>query len=203
MKRLILSLLLIMSGQAVAETSVYRSVDAEGNPVFSDKPTADSEAIELKEIQTVPAEKNLKFESRPSKQMNPERYTSLEITSPANGDDIRENAGNVTVEVEVKPKLRQADRLQLSFDSEIVQEGNQTTFEITEIDRGTHQISVAIIDRNGNEVKRSSSISFHLQRTSNLDPAFAPNPNVVSPTNPPKPPAPPVSPLNPPKPPPP
>jgi len=194
---------LFLFGQALAETNVYRSIDAEGNPVFSDIPTADSETIELQEIQTVPAEKNLKFESRPSKQVQPDKYTSLKITSPADGTEVRENAGNVTVEVELKPELRKTDSLQLSFDSEIVQEGNQTTFEITDIDRGTHQISVAIIDKDGNEIKRSSSITFHLQRTANLDPAFAPNPNVVSPTNPPKPPAPPVSPLNPPKPPPP
>ncbi|MDX1519387.1 MAG: DUF4124 domain-containing protein [Gammaproteobacteria bacterium] len=203
MKHILLGVFILVPGLVLAGTSVYRTVDEDGNPVFSDEPSPQAEEINLPEVQTVPAERNIKFETTKSKEDSSGKYKSLAITSPENDEPVRENAGNVTVKVQVKPGLRRQDSLRVYLDSELVKEGRDTSFDLANLERGTHQLTASVVNKEGEEILTSTPVTFHLLREANLDPNLAPDPNVVSPLNPPKPPPPAVSPLNPPKPPPP
>ena len=174
MKYLYLCLLLFSFGEVLAGASVHRSLDEEGNPVFSDTPTADSEPVELKEVQTVPAESDLKFEYTPPVK-EAEKYTSLSITTPADDSAVRENAGNLEVSIASKPKLAPGHRALLYLDGSEVAQGAQTSFSLENLDRGTHTLSVAIMA--GDEVLiESKPISFTLLRHSEQHPKPAPPP---------------------------
>jgi len=202
MRTFLYCVLLLSGGQLMAETSIYRSYDADGNPVFSDEPSAGSESIDIGEVQTVPAETDVKFEYTKRESSKPGWYSGLMITSPGNDEAVRANAGDITVEVKIEPRLRKQDRIKLYLDSQLVEEGSETSFTLTELDRGTHRLYASVFDDKGEELLRSSAVTFHLQRESVLiDSPQGQDPNTVSPLNPPKPPAPGVSPTNPPKPP--
>lgn len=218
----ILLLLICFLPMLPAVAEVYRSVNEKGEVIYTDKPSPGAEQIEVDEVQTIDAPAEQDFEYTPPQKEQPQRYTKLEITSPANDADIRENTGNVTVNVSLEPALHAGDQLVLYMDGAKVSEGTGSQFNLTNLDRGTHSLSVAVVDASGKELKRSKSIEFHLKRVADLDPNLyktvdengnviftaKPSPGAeqveikeISPTNPPKPKTPPVSPTNPPKPP--
>ncbi len=175
MNKILLSLLLCFSGHAVADTSVYRSLDEEGNPVFSDEPSPDAEALELREVQTVPAEGNLKFEYTPAEKETPTAYEDLSFSSPLDDTAVRENAGNLVVTLVSKPALRPGHRVVLYLDGEEVGRGMQTTFNLENLDRGTHTLSAEIA--HGDKVLiESESVTFTLLRHSEQHPKPAPPP---------------------------
>lgn len=169
MNRFLLCVFLLVSGAAAAEgTSIYRSYDAEGNPVFSDEPMPDSESFEIREIQTVPAE-NAEFEYTRKEKTEDVKYTRLDILYPENDTSVRENAGNLTVTIESEPALRPGHSAHLYLDGVEVAAGSQTSFSLENLDRGTHTLSASI--RAGEKpIIESDTVTFTLHRHSRLHP---------------------------------
>jgi hypothetical protein len=83
---------------------------------------------------------------------------------------VRENAGNVTIITQVDPELKTGHRIRVLLDGAPEQEGPQTSFLLTNVDRGTHAVSAEIVDDSGNVLLASSASVFHLLR------AVAPRP---------------------------
>jgi len=167
---LIISLFFIYSTQA----DVYKSVDEDGNVIFTDKPSPDAEKIKVKEVQTVetpkiePKQEALPAEEPAEEEQKPVEYSKVEITSPENVSAVRANNGNITISAAVEPALdnEAGDTLALYMDSKLVSAGPGTQFNLNNVDRGTHSFRVAVIDKGGNELKRSASISFTVLRHS-------------------------------------
>lgn len=187
---------------ASVHADIYRSVDEDGNIVYSDKPSPGAEKIQVDEIQTIKGDEVEPFEYTPPDR-GPEvvsPYTALAITSPQNNETIRSNAGDIEVTVDIKPGLIPGHRLVLYLDGNQVAEGG-AEIELNNVDRGTHTLNAVIKTSDDRELERSAPVTFTLQRVSvSQQPAGNGNGGSVSPTNPPKPPAPPVSPTNPPPP---
>ena len=144
----------------VSSAEVYRSVDADGNVVFSDEPTPNAEKVIIPEVQTVPPPNAGNFRYK-SPQGKPRSYT-LAITSPADDAAIRDNAGNISVSVSVEPRLFSGDKLVIYMDGKEV--GTGTSVSLQNVDRGTHQLRAVIKDRNDRIRKSSKSVSFHMLR---------------------------------------
>ena len=161
---LIICLFFVYSTQA----EVYKSVDENGNVVFTDKPGPDSEKVEVKEISVIEGPKHEPFEYTPrnKKDEDGQGYKKLEITSPENDTAVRDNSGNVSVSVAIEPALNieAGDKLVLYMDGGKAAEGVTTQFNVQNVDRGTHTFNVAVVDNGGKELKRSSTISFTIQR---------------------------------------
>ena len=178
---LILSFLLPVSIQA----DVYRSVDEEGNVIYTDKPSPDAEKIELKEVQTVKPGPTTPSKKAPSQAKKPEveQYTNLQITSPENDTALRDNAGNVSISVNVEPALntKVGDQLVLYLDGKDIAKGTGTRFNINNVNRGTHSVNVAVMSKGGKELIRSDPVSFTLLRFSALHPKPAPRPSAGGP----------------------
>ncbi|WP_081869670.1 DUF4124 domain-containing protein [Endozoicomonas numazuensis] len=177
MKRIIFSLLLVLplSGQS---SEIYKTVDNNGNVTFTDSPGANKKAepVELPPITSIPSSPT---SSQPAvKQLDDQKgdiYPTFTITEPANDSTVRDN-GNFTVNVSLKPRLTVGHTLSLSVDG--VQQGKpqrNTQFKLQNIDRGTHQLSVAILNRNGKTLKTTRS-TVHVQRTVVRPPTPAPAP---------------------------
>lgn len=168
---------------------IYKSVDEDGNVVFSDQPSAGAEEIEKKEIMTVPATvPDIDFSRGENEKSAKEPYESIAITSPANDSAIRDNAGNISVNVTTKPALGNGHQIVIYMDGTEVARDPVTSFDFQNVDRGTHTLAAAVVNNDGKELKRSDEISFSVLRHSvqnqNQNPgAGAP----VSPTNPPRP----------------
>ena len=166
---LIISLFFISASQA---DDVYRSVDEDGNIIFTDKPLPDAEKITIDEIQTVDTPKTKPFKYTPAKKPTAGTYSNLMISSPANDTAIRDNTGNISISVAVEPSLRanRGDRLIIYMDNQIIGEGSSTTVNLKNVDRGTHSLSAVIVSVNGKELKRSPPSSFTMIRHSSISP---------------------------------
>lgn len=170
MRYFTLALLLLLSFASGAH-DIYRKVDKDGNVIFTDVPSDDAEKIQLKETTTI---KSLDVEpSSPATRLQEVQsipYKSLSIVNPKNDEAIRDNAGNVTVEISIEPALMTGHEVVVYLDGEEKTKGAGTAFDLENIDRGTHQIRVSIKDPQGHIVASSRSTTFHIMRQSVIAP---------------------------------
>ena len=164
--KFLLFISLIIVPSAYAET-VYKAVDADGNTVFSDVPSEGAEEIKVKEAQAINIPKVRSFKLSPpednSKKFN---YTKLAIISPENGSTIHGGEGNVNITVTLEPGLTEMDVMVLFMDGKEMLSGRAPQFLLTNVDRGTHSISVAVKNKVDKELKRSAKVTFHVRKTS-------------------------------------
>ncbi len=171
---------LVFSPFAYAET-VYKTVAEEGNIIFSDTHTEGAEAIEIKEAQTITIPETKPFDYIPEKEKQTDvQYTKLVITSPKNDTTVHSNGGSVSVEVKIEPQLFEKDLIVLFLDGKQVSSGRATQFSLTNIDRGTHIINVAVNNEKDKLLKRSDKVVFHLRRASSLSTARTPKTSTTS-----------------------
>lgn len=163
--------LLTVAGVANA-TQIYKSVDADGNVVFSDLPPAPGTAAEPVELPaantfTAPATGVQPGRRGPEQDSAAgSRYHSLRVLDPPNDAGIRENDGNVVVTAELQPALRSGHSLQLYLDGVLHQAAQAPQFQLINIDRGTHVLELRVVDEAGNVLATSDPSVFHLQRRS-------------------------------------
>lgn len=177
MKKLLVIVLISVGASAHAE--IYRWVDENGNPVFTDEPNPQAERIELDGTSTyqpveipetaLPDEESESLSAPLQENEQPVPDYQLAIVQPENDLGLRANDGMVTVNIRVQPTLsdERGDQLQLVLDGEMVQSpGRQTSFQLENVDRGTHYLQAVITDKDGNALVRSERSVFHLQRFS-------------------------------------
>jgi hypothetical protein len=145
---------------AAEEGKIYRSRDANGNVIFSDKAKASADEIEVAEPMTYQAPKITQKLSPPIGQdIDSFSYLSITITSPKIDEAIRSNNGALTVSFTVKPPLQSGHSVQLILDGNLEQSTQDSTrFELDNVDRGTHSILLNIVDEKTRTVIKSSSI---------------------------------------------
>ena len=165
--KVLLVLFLIHSTAVHAQKEVYKSVDEQGNTVFSDTQTTDSEKIEIQDIQTVPALENFPEYYHPTKPV--ERYSGINIISPDDDTTIWDNGGSLTVSVSIEPQLLAPDKIVLFLDGKEYASGTSAGFNLTEIDRGTHTLQVSIRSALGDITISSKVVTFHLKQNSILN----------------------------------
>ena len=163
--RIILLILGILAVPAVMG-DVYRSVDEDGNIVYSDKSSPDAEKVEIQEVQTIDPGAVPEFESSTNKQ-DPSAgdYQGITISSPANDQTISANDGNVNVSVSVQPALKEGDTIELYLNGGLAG-SSKGGFNLENLDRGSHTISAVLKDKDGKEILHSEPITFHVQRHS-------------------------------------
>lgn len=161
-----------------AESRIYRTVDADGNVVFTDIPPREDEKGE-QIIVTNPNSFTSNDASGPrdewivegaeadqpdAEDEKPFAYESLVIKSPEDDQAVRENAGNITIVAVAKPRMQTGHTMRLLMDGQVVQEGPQSNFALQHVDRGTHAIATEIVDERGQILIRSESSTFHMLR---------------------------------------
>ncbi|MCM2320604.1 hypothetical protein D3C75_803670 [compost metagenome] len=164
-------LLLALALPASAE--IYRYTDERGNPVYTNQPPQGvaTESVQLGPTNTVAAPVPA---APPQSDSEAElRYSRLEITGVPDDDaTLRANAGNFTVGVSLEPSLQADDLLQVLLDGQpLTPPGTQTSFQLGQVDRGTHSLQ-AVILRDGKPLQSSATVSFTLQRVHTKSPAF-------------------------------
>ena len=158
--------------------AVYKSVDAEGNVVYTDEPGDNGTPVDLPPLSTIPAPTfSPVLQTGNEAESAPKAYQSIGIVSPAQDETIRENSGAVSVEASIDPPLDTSagHRFQFYLDGEPRSNPSATgQVQFQEVDRGQHELEVAVVDGNGNELIRSDVVRFHLHRISAL---FPPRPS--------------------------
>lgn len=179
-------LLLLLPSLALAD-SVYRTLDEQGNVIFTDQPSPGAERIEIKQAPAVEFRKIEIPERRERQQQKTEQYyQELFIQQPSIEQTIHDNQGNLSVSVAVVPELKQGHRLLLELDGQQIAEQAAPLFQLQNIDRGAHAVSVRILDQNGQTVLASAPVTFYLRRVSKLTGPLSNQSNVITPLNPPR-----------------
>jgi len=170
MRHYLLVLLLILPWAAQAQT-IYKSTDADGNVVFTDKPPAEgvaSEEVRLKRLNTAPApvpqaERPAEVRSRASMQ------PAVSIVIPEDQTVIPMGGGDFDVQASATPPLGPGERLQLRLDGAASGEPQAgTSWSLRNIYRGGHNLSIDRLDADGQVVAQSDPVHVQVMRPFNI-----------------------------------
>jgi hypothetical protein len=171
MSRLLLLALLLLPLGGVAQ-AVYRTTDAQGNVVFTDSPPANATPADRVEIRPTNTVQPPQIPPRPVSENTPNAeaevaaYT-LTITEPANETTIPMGPGNFSVSVNVSPALRGAENLLLFVNGAPQGEPQRaSTWSLTNVYRGQHDLTVGVIDDSGKTLAISPPVRVFVQRPS-------------------------------------
>jgi len=134
--------------------------------VFSDSPKPGAEEVEIKtnNNSVIPSIDTSILDIKPKK--IEEDYQVI-IVQPIDNSTIRDNTGSVHVSGRIKPIFKRGLSIQLYIDN-IPYEKPQThsMFALRDIERGEHQIKMALLNEKGKVIALSTSITFYMHRTS-------------------------------------
>lgn len=156
-----------------SQAEVYRTVDADGNVVFSDVEDDRSEKviIDIAPSYTAPNIPAVDIVEEPTKaeegRIAIPKY-KLSIISPQQNETFQ-NPENIAVVAEISPKLNSKRNDQLIFKLDGKQVGDQQTplnTVLTGVERGSHILVVSVVDQSGKVLKSSKSSLFHVHRHS-------------------------------------
>jgi hypothetical protein len=167
-----LAIFLSLAFSAAAADQIYRTVDADGNVVFTDVPPANAQGQPAgHEVALPPANTYEPEAAAPAAAAAPASpeptnpYDDLAIVDPTNDQTVRQNNGDILVQAVVDPPLQSDHRMLLTFDgapTAIEAEGG--IFQLSNVDRGTHTASARIVDANDEVVMESDPVTFTVQR---------------------------------------
>ncbi|WP_239495401.1 DUF4124 domain-containing protein [Salinicola halophilus] len=171
----------LLTGSAWA-ASVYKHRAADGSVVFSDEPQA-GERVDLQPITVVDPERPAAVSpSRPDDtdtRSEAFEYARFAIASPSDEQTLPTGqAGNVQVQLDIDPALRQGDRVQLRVNGEVRQSPMHTrVFALTGLDRGEYRLVAELVDTGGQVRLATAPVTLYVQRASVNLPANPNNPN--------------------------
>ncbi|MFO8141134.1 MAG: DUF4124 domain-containing protein [Marinobacter sp.] len=164
---------LLLLASAAAHAEVYRHVDAQGNVTFSDEPMQGSETIRVKPVTTItlPKPEAVMETDRLLEEVEREgaAYDSVALAHPENDQAFYSGNGTVTFEVRSTPALRRGHRYEVTLDGQPVGQSSSGSITVNNIDRGSHNAGVHIVDQDGIQVKSGQPVSFTIHRPSRLN----------------------------------
>ncbi|MCP4995805.1 MAG: DUF4124 domain-containing protein [Gammaproteobacteria bacterium] len=169
MKKLLVLLLLFFSTALPAE--IYKWVDERGEVHFTDEPRKGAEAVELKPatiFHSAPVNPPAEIEVTGEPEQVPIKpsYDNITIMQPMNDQAVRSNGqGNLDVVVASTPDLNKGDNYRVSLDGILLeQDYTSNVISLNNLVRGTHTLSVDIVDGSGKTLLSSAEVSFHMLR---------------------------------------
>ncbi|WP_397457762.1 DUF4124 domain-containing protein [Pseudomonas asplenii] len=153
---------------AVAE--VYTYIDSQGNRVFTDQPHKGATRVPLAPSNRMSANPHRPTAKPATSQASTApifHYQMVRILVPDPDATVRSAEGNLIVSVTSDPGLQTGHGYRLLLDGKPTgAAGTSPVFALENIDRGTHQLSVEILDEQGRIAERTANQPFHMVRMS-------------------------------------
>ncbi|WP_028862285.1 DUF4124 domain-containing protein [Psychromonas aquimarina] len=156
-----------------AETKIYHWIDEDGNSHFSDTAVPGTEEVTVKNENLFSSDTALKTDSEDNDLSLDDEFADSEpaveyqatITSPQDDMALRSNDGTINVHVKTTPEKENTQKLQLYLDGKALGSPQiSPTMSARNIDRGTHQVQVHLLDEKGNVLAKTQIVTVHLQR---------------------------------------
>lgn len=170
MKTITLPLLILMAAfSSTATAQIYKTIDKNGNVVFTDIPSRSqpSEKVILRPITELPPQViSAPFSKTPADKTaaNHFSYDVFTITSPANDSTVR-NSGTFTIKVSTKPTLDRTHKVRFSINGKAITGPRRSlNYQVKNLERGTHQITAELLNSSG-KVVQSTDSTVHVQRS--------------------------------------
>jgi len=160
---------------AAAAVPAWTWVDEQGRRHYSDQPVAGATQIDLPTSQTfsAPATRARTDSQAQAPGTSPQAfaYTVLDVVEPSAQSTHNDIGGNLAVEVVTYPALQSGHRIDAVLDGNYVNIGSRNLdFTLTDIVRGEHTLQAVIVDADGNELRRSTPVTFFVRQTSTQTP---------------------------------
>ncbi|MGD9265609.1 MAG: DUF4124 domain-containing protein [Lysobacterales bacterium] len=183
----VLLLLVLVCGQAGAQ--VYKTVDEDGNVVYTDQPPKDgSGPMELPPLSIVEAPDYEEI-ARPKTDMDEDednelslrqlrnRYRGFAIISPENEQSLWNPQGLISMAWQAPYPLQQGMQVRASMDGEQIGLTRDRVIPITRLDRGAHTLEAVLVDARGRTVATAEPVTFFIRQPSVIinRPAARPN----------------------------
>ncbi|WLH36025.1 DUF4124 domain-containing protein [Pseudomonas sp. FP2196] len=164
----LIAVLALTALQVSAEVFTY--VDAQGNRVYTDQPRGNAKRVPLATSNRMPANPTGAAPIATAKKSSVQplfHYDMLRVLVPEPDATIRSSAGELIVSVTSEPALQRGHLYRLLLDGKATGEpGLSPVFPLSNIDRGSHNLSVEIVDAQGRTVERTANQPFHMLRIS-------------------------------------
>ena len=163
MNRFILFLTCVFISISVSAETVYKTTNPDGSVEFTDKNIVDSEEVEVRKPITYQAPR-LPSPNLPVKKLSPKFEYSLVINEPVDDSTIVGKL-DVLVSIYTNPNLKIGHNHQIRYELAgkiILSKKIKETFK--NVDRGTHDLMVSIIDKTGKVISPVVSRTFHMKR---------------------------------------
>lgn len=166
--------LIVLYAVPLMAGEIYRTVDEDGNTVFTDQPPSDdARPEELQGITTIESEPverapDTGQDSSMAEEQDPEAaYEGLRIVFPPAEEATRRVTGEVTVRVEVDPQgtpIAEGHRLRVHVDGEPAGESGGKEVRVGPLNPGPHRLQARLVGGDGGAIVESSEITFYLIR---------------------------------------
>ena len=163
-------MLALLSG--LAQSEIYKSVSANGEVSYSDKPSPGAKRMQKRELSTyTPPALPVRQTRRPARPASSDYYKSFSFIKPQNNATIRNNPGIVMVEVKLDPGLQNnlGHKIQFYLDDEPYGPPvDNYAVTLSNLDRGEHTLSASVINADGKLQISTLDVDVHLKRESRL-----------------------------------
>jgi hypothetical protein len=179
--RQLASFLLIALALPAAAAEVWRWKDANGVVHYSDQPVSGAERMNLG---STPAPTSQPATAAPRVGVGqgpqtaaPIPYSSCTVVAPAN-DETFNMVNSVSATLQITPSIQVGHRLQVLLDGRLYAEwpDRVLSYTLVNIYRGTHTLSVQVLDADGKSVCAGPATTFHVRQPSIFSPARQPAP---------------------------
>lgn len=171
---------------ASSHAAIYVNQTSGGGTEYTDTPSEHSTKADVPEVNTITSVQPAATTAQPananemgaagaastskSGNANAEQvstastYKTFEIASPKNEETIQ-NQPVISVSFNIDPVMLPGDKIQLMLDGSPVGTPNATIYqEISNVNRGTHTLSAVILNKNGERIKQTTSITIYVHR---------------------------------------
>lgn len=149
----------------VEAATIYKTVDDNGNVIFTDTRPKDQpgETVNLRPITAIPPVPIPKRMPASVTASTKKKYSRLTITEPGNNVTLR-NQETINVTVAISPRVQFGHTVRLRLNGTLVAESQRRlTFELKEVERGSHTLTAEIVD-SGQRVLKSTSNNIYVHR---------------------------------------
>src|SRR6056297_1642805 len=155
---------------------LYKTVDENGNTVYTDqKPSDDAQPVKLTELTVVDPgklgdEQAAGGDGNDSESGDSATEFGLRIVTPATQESVWNTAYVLTVQVQTDRELPAGTQLAYLVDGEVRSSTRARSVEIEEVYRGEHQLSVELRASDGRVLAGAGPITFFMRQHSRLHP---------------------------------
>ena len=118
------------------------------------------------------------YSKKDQEDKKPFKYKTLKIITPEDNSAMHSNDGVVAININLSPRLEKDHSIKLLIDGS--DEGGllkTTSLLLKDLDRGTHTLLAQVVDKNGELIQQSKTVTFTLHKISVLNkPSPAPSP---------------------------
>ncbi|MES9944878.1 MAG: DUF4124 domain-containing protein [Candidatus Thiodiazotropha sp.] len=161
--RIVVLLLTLLMAMPLLARDVYKYISEDGEVIYSERYHPDAERITVSDSKKTAA-------LPPDEQSEEARaaageYATFSIVKPSDNETIRNEEGTVPVGISLEPNLAEGHVIHLFVDgTKLDSDIKQTQLILQQLNRGTHSLQAKIINSEGESLKESNSITFHLRQ---------------------------------------